>query len=405
MTRRHPTTVLQIVPRLDAGGAERTTIEIAEAIVKAGGRALVLSEGGRQVERLKDAGAECRRFPAASKNPARVLWNAVPLARLIVRKGVHLVHARSRAPAWSALLAARLTGCSFVTTYHGAYSESGRLKNLYNGVMARSAITIANSRHTAELIRSRYGKPENEIAVIPRGVDARLFDPDRVDPKRVAALRRHWHVGPDDRVVLHAARLSRLKGQQVVVEAARRLREQGRLDRTAIVLAGDAPQRSDYPRALEERIRTAGLERHVRLVGGVDDMPAAFLAADVALLVSTEPEGFGRVAAEAQAMRRPLIVTRIGGLPETLLAAPAVSETDITGWIVAPGDAAELADALAAALSLSAESRAAMGQRGRTHVLRSFSVAEMQGRTLTVYDRLLGTDLAGQFRQATRQRD
>lgn len=402
---RRRVTVLQIVPRLDGGGAERSTIEIADAVVAAGGRALVLSEGGRLVERLCDVGGEFRLFPAASKSPARILWNAISLQGLIARESVDLVHARSRAPAWSAFLAARLSRRPFVTTYHGGYSERGRFKNLYNSVMARSDIAIANSEFIAGLIRTRYGKRENAIAVIPRGVDERRFDPARVASPRVEALRRQWDVGANERIVLHAARLTRLKGQQAVIEAAHRLRDEGDLDDTVVVFAGDAQGRTDYVRTLEEQVRALGLERHVRLVGGVDDMPAAFLAADLALLVSTESEGFGRVAVEAQAMQCPVIVSRLGGLPETLLAAPAVPESRISGWVVPPGDPAALAEAIGTALALPLQSRKAIGGRGQAHVRKTFSVAEMQRKTLVVYDRLLGSDLAARFEQAKHDQD
>jgi hypothetical protein len=228
-------TILQIIPELDTGGAELSTIEIAGAIEGAGGRAIVLSEGGRLVQRLRDTGAELHFFPAAAKSPIRLLWNAHRIADLIRRERVDLVHARSRAPAWSALMAARRTHVPFVTTYHGAYSEKSALKRLYNSVMARGDLVIANSHYTADLIRMRYGTPLSRLHVIYRGQDAVLFDPDRIAPERVAALRQQWGVAGETRVVLQAARLTGWKGQSVLIEATRILMTQGRLGDTVVV--------------------------------------------------------------------------------------------------------------------------------------------------------------------------
>ena len=305
-------TIAQIVPQLDTGGAEVTTLEVAEAIVKAGGRALVLSQGGRLAARIAEVGGEVMVFPAATKNPARILWNAQRLKGVIASERIDLLHARSRAPAWSALLAARSLGIPFVTTHHGAYKETGRLKNLYNSVVARADVVIANSQYTAQSIRSRYGKPENGIAIIYRGVDFERFAPERVTAERVAALRERWGIAASQRVVLHAARLTPLKGQSVVIDAARLLKERGCLGNTVFVLAGSDQGRTAYAETLVAQVRSAGLTEHVRLVGHLEDMPGGFGAAQLALMVSTEPEGFGRVAAEAQAMGCPVVVTETG---------------------------------------------------------------------------------------------
>jgi glycosyltransferase involved in cell wall biosynthesis len=394
-------TIAQIIPHLDSGGAEITTLEVTEAIVKAGGRALVLTEGGRLAARIAEVGGEVVAFPAASKNPARILWNALELKRIAGREKVGLIHARSRAPAWSGLIAARSLRLPFVTTYHGAYKEAGRLKNLYNGVMARSDVVIANSQYTARSIRARYGKPESGIAIIYRGVDFERFAPERIAAERIAALRARWGIKAGQRIVLHAARLSPLKGQPVVIEAARLLKESGRLGNAVFILAGGDQGRTAYAEDLAAQIRAGGLEACVRLVGHADDMPGSLTAAHVALMVSVEPEGFGRVAAEAQAMGCPVIVTEIGALPEALLAAPRVAEQEITGWTVPPGDAPALADAIFRALAMPDAERTAMANRARTYVVASYSARDMQRQTLAVYDRLLGTSLAARFAAGT----
>jgi len=390
-------TIAQIVPNLDAGGAEVTTVEVAEAIVRAGGRALVVSTGGRLAARIIAAGGEIARFPAASKNPARILWNGRTLKALAEREGVSLLHARSRAPAWSALLAARSLGLPLVTTYHGAYRERGRLKNLYNGVMARGDVVIANSAYTARSIKSRYGKAESDIATIARGVDFERFVPGALAADRIAQLRQRWGIAPSQRVILHAARLTPLKGQAVVIEAARMLARAGAGEDLVFVLAGDAGPRSGYAAGLSEQIRAGQLEGRVRLVGHLDDMPAGLATAHVALLVSVEPEGFGRVAIEAQAMGCPVIVSAIGALPEAVRAEPTVGAQQATGWLVKPGDAAALAEAIRQALALPEAARRAMGQRARAFVAANYSVRQLQRQTLAVYDRLLGTRLAERF--------
>jgi glycosyltransferase involved in cell wall biosynthesis len=397
-------TILQIIPELDTGGAELSTIEIAEAIVIAGGRAIVLTEGGRMLDRLRATGADVRLFPAATKNPVRLVANARAIAAMIENEHVALVHARSRAPAWSGLWAARRTKRPFVTTYHGAYNENSRLKRFYNGVMARGDFVIANSSYTRDLIRSRYGTPDGRIRVIHRGVDTASFDVEKVSADRVARLRAAWGVGPGDRVILHAARLTTWKGQHVVVEAARLLEEQGQLD-GVVALAGDSQGRDAYAEGLRAAIRAGGLEGRVRLVGHVDDMPAAYLLADASVVASIEPEAFGRTAVESQAMGCPVIATRIGAPQETVLSPPEHGPRSMTGWLVAPGDARAMADAILWALSLDAGSRREMAVRAQAHAAGSFSLRQMRLKTLQVYDEILGTAFHANYVAARPQND
>jgi glycosyltransferase involved in cell wall biosynthesis len=387
-------TILQIIPELDTGGAELSTIEIADAVISAGGRCIVLTEGGRLVQRLRDTGAEVGFFPAATKNPIRLLWNARRIARIVDRDGVSLIHARSRAPAWSGLIAARMTGIPFVTTYHGAYSEKSDVKRLYNSVMARGDAVIANSNYTADLIRMRYGTPRSKLHVIYRGVDGRLFDPVNVAADRVAAVRRRWGIDDKLRVVLHAARLTPWKGQKFVIEAAQLLAQRDALGDAVFILAGDAQRRGAYKASLQQQIDDAGLGDRVRIVGHEDDMAAAFRASQVAVVASVEPEAFGRAATEAQVMATPVIATDIGAPPETVLGRPGVPASRATGWLVPPEDPVSLANAIAEALTMPGTEHTRMGQRAREHVLKSFSLKQMKQQTLEVYDDLLGTHLA-----------
>ena len=391
-------TLLQIVPQLDAGGAELSAVEIAEAVVRAGGRALVLSEpGGRLSPRVTAAGGEVIAFPAATKNPLKLLANARAIRRMVAAEGVDLIHARSRAPAWSALQAARQAAVPFVTTYHGAYNESNTLKKLYNGVMARGDVVIANSRYTADLIAARYATPRHRLEVIHRGVDTGAFDAQNIAPDRVAELRRRWGMAPDQRVILLAARLTRWKGQGVLIDAVAQLQTRGILRGAVAILAGDAQGRDGYVMELQEHIERLGLREHVRLVGHVEDIAAAYLSAHVTVVASIEPEAFGRTAVEAAALGCPVIATNIGAPPETVLAQPIAAPQQITGWLVPPDSAGALTPVLAEALALAPSERTAMGERARRHVLAHFTTEAMQRRTLAVYDRLLGTALENQF--------
>jgi len=390
-------TILQIVPRLDAGGAELSAIEIAAALAAAGARAEVFTAGGRMAERIGTVGGVLVPFPAESKNPLTIIANARALARHVRSTGVALLHARSRAPAWSAYLAARWTGRPFVTTYHGAYAEKSALKRWYNGVMARGTLVIANSNFTRDLIMARYGTPADKIRVIHRGVDVAEFDPASVAPARIAALRAAWGVPDKAPIVLLPARLTAWKGQTVMIDAAARLAADHRLGDAVVVLAGDAQGRDAYVAELDRRIGEAGLVGRVLRVGHVSDMPAAFAAAAVAVVASTEPEAFGRTAAEAQAMGCPVVATAIGAPQETVAAAPAVPSSEATGWLVPPADPAALATAVADALALSTEARTAMAARARARVQAAFSLDAMKRATLAVYDEVLGTHLVESY--------
>ncbi len=389
-------TILQVVPRLDTGGSEQATVEIAEALTRAGASALVVTEGGRMTTAVRQAGGEVIALPVASKNPFTILANAMRLQRLIAERGVDLVHARSRAPAWSAFLAARRTKRPFVTTYHGAYGNPGPIKAAYNSVMARGDRVIANSLYTAKLIAERQPEARQRIRVIYRGIDSATFDPLVVPPGPVAKLRERWGVKPETKIVLHAARLTGLKGHRHTIAAAARLARQGALDGAAIVFVGDAPGKAAYRQELIDLIARHGLQEKVLLVGHCEDMPSAFLAAHVAILPSLVAETFGRTSIEAQAMGCPVIVSDLGALPETVDAAER-DAAGFTGWLVPPGDEAALAEKIALALSLTQDERSKIGARAHARVSALFQLAQMQSKTLAVYDELLGTDLARRF--------
>lgn len=390
-TESHPLlgrTILQIIPDLEAGGAERTTVDIAKGLTDVGARALVATEGGRLVAELQAKGGVWLPFPAASKNPLAMAMNVRKLALLCRHEGVELIHARSRAPAWVALATARLLRLPFVTTYHGSYASRSAVKTLYNSVMARGDVVIANSAYTAELILAKHGFARDRIRVVNRGTNFSAFAPQAVAPERIQALRTAWGIRAHQQIVLLPGRLTGWKGQRVLIEAARILRDQGDTD-TAFILAGDHQGRDGYVRELDQLIAKVGLEGRVRRVGHCSDMPAALLAAAVVAVPSTEPEAFGRVAVEAQAMGTPVVVSDLGAVPETVLAPPQTPPNERTGWRIPPGDAAALAEALAGALTLRPSARDNLALRARRHVERHFSLETMVGDTLDVYCALL----------------
>lgn len=375
-------TLLQVTPDLETGGAEQTTIEISAAVTAAGGRSLVASRGGRMEPALAAAGGRLIRLPVHTKNPLRILANGFALARLVRQENVTLLHVRSRAPAFSTAIASRLTGRPWLATYHGLYGGRSPLKHWYNSVMTRGALVIANSEHTREHVIAEHRADPARVIAIPRGVDLQRFDPDRVEPARVAAaLAAFGMTDGDHRTrILLAGRLTRWKGQSVLIAAARQLFEAGRQD-FVIWLAGDDQGRTGYRDELAAQ--AADLGDCVRLVGHWDDMPAAYLAADIVCAPSVRPEAFGRTAAEPQAMARPVIASDQGGARETV--APGE-----TGWLIPPGDPDALAAALAAAIDAGPEARARMGAAGRARVRKRYTAEAMCRATLEVYARVLG---------------
>jgi len=371
-------TVLQVLPSLVTGGVERGTVEITRAVAEAGRVALVASAGGRMVSSVERAGGRHITLPLASKSPLTIWRNAARLAALILAERVAIVHARSRAPAWSAWLACRRTGAHFVTTYHGAYGEDLPLKRRYNSVMAKGERVIAASRFIAGLIVARHGVDPTRVRLIPRGVDPAVFDPGAVSGDRIARVANAWRLPDGAAVVLLPGRLTSWKGQRVLIEAVARL---ARRD-VCCVLVGSDQGRRRYAAGLIRQAEALGIADRLRLAGECDDMPAALMLADVVVHASTQPEAFGRVVIEAQAMGRPVIAADLGAPVETV-------EQGVTGWRIPPGDAAALATAVEQALLLPSGARAELGARARDAVLRGYTVAAMQAATLAVYDELL----------------
>lgn len=375
-------TLLQVVPELETGGAEQTTLDVAQAVVRAGGTALVATRGGRMAARLEADGGRLALMPVQSKNPLTMLGNAARLIALIREENVSIVHVRSRAPAFSALWAAHVTRTPFVATYHGIYKAQSGLKRWYNAIMTRGDLVIANSDFTRDHVLAEHQVPPEKLVTIPRGVDLQTFDPALVTPERIDALRDAWQVPADVRtIILLAGRLTRIKGHLTVVEAARRLAAQGRRD-FLILFAGDDQGRTGYAAEVQTAIDAGGLGDCIRIVGHCDDMPAAYLLADMAILPTIVPESFGRAAVEPQIMGRPVIASSHGGVTETILDGK-------TGWLAPVEDAEAWAQALAHALDLGPTRRLAMGRLGQDRARQLYSAEAMCAATLAAYERVL----------------
>ncbi|WP_425409464.1 glycosyltransferase family 4 protein [Hyphococcus sp.] len=383
-------TVLQIVPRLDSGGAERTSLEIAAALARAGGRAIVVSAGGRLARDIENAGGEVIIAPVHSKNPAVMAANSFKLANLITEKKVDLVHARSRAPAWSALIAARRAGIPFVTTYHGAYSAAGAFKRLYNSSMLRADRVIANSQFTADRILAEAAETAGRLRVIPRGVDIDLFDPQKVSADRVGRIQEVWGVGEKSGLkLLLPARLTEWKGHPTAIDAISMLKDRFAADRATgqtppltLVFCGGVQGKQDYERRLRAMTDERGVRSMVHIVGECADMPAAYAWADAVLAPSTRPEAFGRVVVEAGAMGKPVIASDHGGARETVIDGE-------TGFLVQPGDGRDLCDAIIRIQNQTHEARMMMGEIARARAASVYSSAAMCDATLNVYRELL----------------
>lgn len=375
--------VLQVVPSLISGGAERGCVDVAIAIRQAGATSLVASEGGPMVHELERHGVTHLSLPLASKNPFTIRRNSARLADIIKQHGVDIVHARSRAPAWSAEAAARRTGTHFVTTFHAAYSFAGEWKRRYNSVMTTGERVIAISEFIAEHIREHYEVDPARIRVIQRGIDINRFDPTRISHTRIAALFRSWGVPDDLPVVMLPGRVSRIKGHSVLIEA---LAKRGKRDLWC-ALVGSADGKESYRRELQELIERHRLGDMVKIVGNCPDMPAAYRVANIVVSPSLVPEGFGRVPVEAQAMGRFVIASNVGGTRETVLDGD-------TGRLIPPGDVDALAGALNEALLRTGAERPAVVQRGMAHVAKNFSKERMCAQTLDVYEEILSAAAA-----------
>jgi glycosyltransferase involved in cell wall biosynthesis len=365
--------VLQVVPELNAGGVEGTTLEVAQALIARGHEAHVISAGGRMEDDFLKMGGRLHKTDIGSKNILTVFRRIRLLRAIIAEYKIDIVHARSRAPAWPAYHAARIEGVPFLTTYHGIYNGTSGLKKYYNSVMAKGIHIIANSEFTKAHIIKTHGATPDKITAIPRGVDMAKFKPVNVSEKDILAQRNRWNIHPDQKIILLPGRLTRWKGPLVAIEALAELPPN-----CVLVLLGDAQGRDEFVDELKAKTDTLGVTDRVMMPGHSRDVPTALAAADVVISASTDPEAFGRVAAEAQAMQKPVIATAHGGALETVIDGK-------TGFLVTPSDAAALAQGIGKALDWPDYD----GPRARTRISDQFSTKSLQAKTLAVYNDLL----------------
>lgn len=379
-----PLTVVQVIPDLQPSGTANHAIEIAEALSRAKHRAIIVSEGGRMESAAARAGATVIKLPVASKNPSQMYANARKLAELSRDLNADLLHAQSRAPAWSCLVANKISKVPFIATYDGSFSERNPLKRFYNSVMVRGSRVIAPGERLAKMVEERYGTAREKISVVPNAIDFETFNPANVDPVQRALLANQWGVEPKDRVILLPGRLSRPKAPHLLVEAAARLREAGLKDFICI-FAGEHPGRSGYAGDVWDRVHQLGLSNRVRFAGHTEDMLSAYSLADIVVCTSVSQGGHRRAILEAQAMGVPVAVSDSESGDEIVRAAPYISDARATGVLYRSGDSAELAQTLFKLLAMGAPARRAMGVRGREWIASHFSKESFAERLLAVY--------------------
>ncbi|MDZ4322908.1 MAG: glycosyltransferase family 4 protein [Alphaproteobacteria bacterium] len=378
---KHPT-ILQVIPALKSGGVEIETLEIATAILAAGGRPIIASAKGDLSKDPRTKGVILKILPLNTKNPLQIWRNAKLLKKLIRNEKVDIVHARSRGPAWSAFKAAKETGIPFITTYHAAYKSRSFFKTLYNSVMAAGDRVIAISPFIEQHIKTQYTRfrwfNPSKLRLIPRGIDLAYFNPKTVSSEQVTHLRQEWDLPLKARVILLPGRLSKSKGQDTLIKAFSLMKSPD----TFLILLGSAQGHEAYRDTLLNLAASLNLENRVKWFPAISDLAPAYQLADVIVCPSHVPEGFGRLIVEAQAMEKLIIATHHGGACDLI-------EDGKTGWFVPPQDEKTLAKVLDQVLALPKKELAAMGKREREWAEAHFSKNVMLSETIAVYKEVI----------------
>lgn len=378
MTQKVPT-ILQIIPELGPGGAEQGCIDVAAEIVRSGAKAIVVSNGGARIHELERIGATHINLPVHSKNIFTILKNEKRLRKVINEHDVDIVHVRSRAPAWSAVKACKGTNARYMSTCHAPYNINGsKLKKWYNSAITKGERVIAISHHVANYLLANYNIDRRNIRLIHRGIPLEKFHPTIVKPSHMIAISDQWRLPDSASVILLPGRITRWKGHHVLIDAMAKLNR----DDVFCVLIGSDQGRTEYRQELEAAIEEKNLGSQIRIIDHCNDMPAAYMLSTVVVSASTDPEGFGRIPVEAQAMGRPIIATDHGGAKETVIP-------NETGWLVPPGDSSALAGALHQALALTDAQRSVLATRAMNNVYENFSREKMVDSTMNVYAELL----------------
>ncbi len=375
--------VLQVLPEMGQGGVEIGTVQIAEALQNAGYANYVASAGGRLAYSLERLGVKHFTLPLKSKNPLTILKNANRLAEIIKKEGINIVHARSRAPAWSACLAARKCGVHYMTTFHGTYGLGPKgLKKIYNQVMTWGEKVIVISSHIRRHVLENYHTPEEKLVFIHRCVDTEKFDPAAVTPERLKTIIEQYELPTDKKNILLVGRLTSWKGQRLLVDALAKIKSRGDFH---CIFAGDDQGRSKYTESLVEQIKGYGMNGDFTFIRHTDDVPALMKAVDIVVSASIEPEAFGRIAAEGEAMGKIVIASNIGGSLDNL-------KDGVTGRHFISGDAEDLSQKLSWALDLNEAERKKIAAAAMNFVKENFTKQIMCSKTISVYENLVNEE-------------
>ena len=377
--------ILQIIPNMEIGGAERTVLEITSFLKDTDFSSLVLTSGGKLIDDLEKANIEVIKLKIDKKNPYSIIKNFFLFIKIFREKKINLVHVRSRAPAWSAIFAAKKLGIPVLTTWHGHVSNSSFIKKIYNSIMLKGDAVIANSIYTAENISKIYGINKSKIDIIPRGVDVNNFKKSDINSHEIAKIKEIWKIFDKEKVIiLLPARLTKWKGHEIAIEAINLLKEESFFKNIVCLFAGEQKNSEKYIHNLNRLISSYSLEKKIRLIGKVENMPLAYHASDVILSPSIEPEPFGRIPIEAQASGKIIISCDAGAVKDTIK-----SGKNFTGFKAIPNNSESLADKIKIALKMENEEIQGMQKRAIMNVKNNFSLESMCKKTLEVYNRLL----------------
>ena len=377
--------VLQVIPKLGYGGAETGCYDIAHYLPENNCKSFIVTSGGELLKFVDKKKVKVFRLPVKSKNPLIILINAIILIGIILLNNISIVHARSRAPAWSCLLASRLTGRKFVTTFHGTYNFKSNLKKFYNSIMIRSDLIIAGSNFIFSHIKEHYSKYLNDkkkLMVIFRGINVDYFDPTtriEFDEKK---LLKKWDIQKDKKIILLPGRLTSWKGQEVFLEAINLVNIELGYEAFYAVILGSDQGRDLYKKKLIRLSEQYRLSNQVRFIDHCKDMALAYKVSDIVVSASIEPEAFGRVAVEAQSMERPIIASNIGGSNETII-------DEKTGFLYEAGNPKSLSQKILKILYFDETTIKSIGIEGRKNIFQKFNVEKMCFSTYSEYKRLL----------------
>ena len=372
--------ILQVLPELGQGGVELGTIQVAEALTEAGIKNYVASSGGRKEYNLEKLGVKHFKLSLKSKNPFVIFKNANKLAEFIKKEGINIVHARSRAPAWSAYFAAKKAGVHYMTTFHGTYGLGPKgIKKIYNRVMTLGEKVIVISSHIKNHVLKHYNIDESKLAFIHRCVDVEKFDNNAVTPTRLNNIIEENHLPTDKKIILLIGRLTRWKGQELLIDALAKIK-----DRTDFhcVFTGDDQGRIKYTEGLLNKIKEYEMTGRFTFIKHTDDVPALMKACDIVVSASIEPEAFGRIAAEGEAMGKIVLASNIGGSLDNL-------KDGITGRHFISGDADDLSKKLTWALDLPDAERKKISENAQNFVKENFTKQIMCCKTIEVYKQLV----------------